>query len=89
MNTYMVGYDLNRPGQEYTDLIEAIKKFGNWWHHLDSTWIIKTDYTAKQIRDCLIPYLDKNDELLVARLAGEAAWKGFNAKGSAWLKKNL
>lgn len=89
MKTYLIGYDLNKTGQDYETLIEQIKKLGIWWHHLDSTWIIKSDLTAAQIRDILESYVDNNDELLVAKLSGEAAWKGFNEKGSKWLKDNL
>jgi len=89
MKTYLVGYDLNTPGQDYTDLINAIKAFGTWWHHLDSTWLIKTDWTSVQIRDDLKQHMDTNDELLVVRLSGEAAWKGFNQKGSDWITNNL
>ena len=89
MTTYMIGYDLNRPGQDYADLIAAIKDQGTWWHCLDSTWLVKSERTAVQIRDALSPHLDKNDELLVARLTGEAAWTGFDQQCSSWLKNNL
>jgi hypothetical protein len=91
MRTYLVGYDLNRPrgNDDYPDLHKAIKGFGTWWHHLDSTWIIKTNMSAAQIRDALKKHIDSGDELLVVRLAGEGAWTGFNDKGSQWLKDNL
>lgn len=89
MKTYLVGYDLNRPEQNYTELIRAIKAYGTWWHHLDSTWIIKTDESAVTIRDKLKKHIDSNDELLVVRLNGEGAWTGFNASGSNWLKEHL
>lgn len=90
MAAYLIGYDLNRPGQDYTDLIEAIKGLsGTWWHHLDSTWIVKHDGPATAIRDALTPLIDANDELVVVKLSGEGAWRGFAPKGSAWLKTNL
>lgn len=91
MTTYLVGYDLNRPRGEdaYPNLFEAIKAYSTWWHHLDSTWIVKSDDTAKEIRDNLKQHVDSGDELLVVRLSGEGAWAGFNEKGSAWLKENL
>ncbi len=89
MKTYMIGYDLDRPGQDYPELIEAIKNYGWWWHHLDSTWIIRTDSSAAQIRDYLQQFIDPNDELLVARLSGEAAWRGIPERGSKWLRDNL
>lgn len=89
--SYMVGYDLNRPHQNYAELIQAIKDAsnGSWWHHLDSTWIIRSELSAVQIRDRLTPHIDSNDEILVATLTGEAAWRGFNTPGSEWLKNNL
>lgn len=89
MKTYLVSYDLNKPGKNYDKLIEAIKGYGTWWHHLDSTWIIKTNNTAVEIRDYLWKHMDSSDELLVVRLSGEGAWQGFNDAGSKWLKTNL
>jgi len=90
MASYMIGYDLNTPGKDYTSLIEAIKRLGsNWWHCLDSTWIIKHQGPAPAIRDVLSPLLDRNDELLVACLTGESAWVGFDEQCSKWLKDNL
>ena len=85
----MVSYDLNAPGKNYEALYEAIKSLGAWWHHLDSTWIVKHDGPAGQIRDTLARSLDNNDKLLVVRLTGEGAWRGFNDSGSKWLKDNL
>jgi hypothetical protein len=90
MKTYLIGYDLNKEGQNYEGLVEKIKEtFGTWWHHLDSTWIVKSNLSAAQIRDILRPFIDNNDELLVASLAGESAWVGFNEPGSKWLKENI
>ncbi|MBB3602790.1 hypothetical protein FHT40_002451 [Mycolicibacterium sp. BK556] len=90
MNTILIGYDLNKKGQDYDDLIEKIKSLGAWWHYLDSTWIVKTSHSASSTRDVLGPLIDSNDELLVIKITGDsAAWKGFNERGSKWLKDNL
>ena len=90
MATFLVSYDLNKPGQDYKDLIEAIKGLSDtWWHHLDSTWVLEHPGPSKAIRDGLTPHLDASDELLVVKLTGEGAWTGFNEKGSKWLKDNL
>lgn len=85
----MICYDLNRPGKNYPELFESIKSFGAWWHHLDSTWIVVSSKTSEQIRDQLAQHIDKNDELLIVKLVGEAAWTGFSDEGSKWLKDNL
>jgi len=89
MAMYMVGYDLTKPVQDYSGLELALKAYRNWWHHLDSTWIVETDDSADQVKNHLRQYLDKNDELLVAALGSPAAWSGFNAKGAHWLKGYL
>jgi hypothetical protein len=90
MAVYIIGYDLNRPGQDYSDLFDAIKSHANgWWHHLDSTWLIKSSSTAKAIRDDLWAHMDNNDELLVAVISAPAAWEGFDESGSKWLRDNL
>ena len=89
MRTFIIGYDLNRPHQNYPDLIDAIQAHGTWWHHLDSTWIVKSDHSAMEIINDLRRHIDGDDELLVIEHTGDAAWAGFNAKGSDWLMKNL
>ena len=91
MAIYMVGYDLNKSGKNYEELIKKIKELANgYWHHLDSTWLILHVGTAATIRDALTPHIDDDDELLVVKLAkGDAAWHGFNQAGSKWLNDNL
>jgi hypothetical protein len=90
MSTYLVGYDLDKPGQDYSDLVESIKGLGPWWHHLDSTWLVVSDLDYKQVRNQLKQYLDTNDKLLVINVSNDdAAWSGFNKKGSQWIKDNL
>lgn len=89
MKMLMVGYDLNKSGQNYDKLIEALKSYGTYWHCLDSTWLIKTTKTCAQVCEELTTCIDSNDELLVAELAGAAAWYGFNEKESEWLQEQL
>jgi hypothetical protein len=91
MAAILIGYDLHpTKGETYDELIDAIKKFGAWWHHLDSTWIVKCDYTPVQVRDHLKQHLRSDDQMLVIDVSGDTvAWTGFNDSGSKWLKDNL
>ena len=89
MKIYLISYDLNKSGQNYNSLYETIENIGGWWHCLDSTWIVKTNQTAVQIRDTLSSNIDQNDSLLITELSGVAAWTGFDTDCSAWLKNNL
>lgn len=87
--TYLITYDLNRPGQNYDKLYEAIKKLGTWWHCLDSTWLVISSKSAKEIRVYLKSYFDFNDSLLVIKTCGVGSWDGFDDNCSKWLKDNL
>ncbi|QQL51003.1 hypothetical protein [Mucilaginibacter ginkgonis] len=62
---YVVGYDLNKPGQNYAGLMEELKKSPSWWHYLDSTWLIYTKESATQLRDRILNCVDNSDRLLV------------------------
>jgi hypothetical protein len=90
MNTLLVGYDLNKPGQDYTGLIEALRAHGTWWHHLDSTWLVMTAKTATQLRDELSELIDASDELLVINVSGDLwATAGFDDRANAWLQEQV
>lgn len=87
MSTYQVCYDLHQPGRDYAALHRAIESYGTHYHCLESTWIIRTNSSAEEVRDHLRRHIDGNDSLLVTRLSGEAAWYGI-AHGD-WLKNQL
>jgi hypothetical protein len=90
MRTLLVGYDLNQPGQNYAALIEKLKSFGTYWHHLDSTWLVKTALTPVQIRNELARFIDPNDELLVLDVtAANWAARGFKQRAYDWLHTYL
>lgn len=55
MATLLVGYDLNKPGQNYDDLWVHLKDLGPWWHYLDSTWLTLSGAClchAKRVMGC-------------------------------------
>lgn len=89
MTTYLVGYDLRSPGKDYSDLIEHLKTYLTWWHHLDSTWLVVTTDSAQTIRDACLAFMDGNDKILVARVSADGAWSGIAESGSDWLQSNL
>jgi hypothetical protein len=42
MTIYSINYDLKKPGRDYEGLYTAIKGCGDWWHYLESTWLVDT-----------------------------------------------
>ena len=82
---YSVHYDLKEPGQNYDDLHAAIKSCGNWWHYLDSTWLVDTNLNANGVWDRLSPYIDKNDNVLVIGVTNDfQGW--LPIKAWDWIK---
>ena len=65
---YLVTYDLNKSGQNYQLLFEAIKNQGNALHALQNLWFIETDKSASQIYQNLKAVIDKNDYILISQI---------------------
>ncbi len=73
MNHHMILYDLERRGESYEPLLNALRGLGAE-HVLYSKWLLASTYTATQLRDYLRKFVDAGDKLLVVGLNGEAAW---------------
>jgi hypothetical protein len=73
MATYLVSYDLDKPGQDYHRLITELNRIGAK-KVLYSEWLYSTAWSAVQLRDYLAKFVDSNDMLLIVALTGEAAW---------------
>jgi hypothetical protein len=88
MNTYIISYDLDSPGQKYEAIANAIKSCGNWAKINLSVWAVVTNMTAVQVRDHLWRVMDANDRLFVVKSGHEAAWMRALCNDD-WLKENL
>ena len=76
MKKYRVGYDLDKPGQDYHPLIKRLRSLGAQ-RALESDWVLRSTASAVEIRDDLMRFIDSNDRLLVTALTGEAAWSNL------------
>lgn len=87
MKTYLISYDMAEGG-EYNALYEAIKAYGTWAHITESLFAVKTEMTAKQVRDDLCQYLPEGSRLVVIKSGTEGAWRNVICRNE-WLKKHL
>lgn len=88
MAVYLITYDLNKPGQKYEDLHKAIKSYGTWAHHLDSTWIIETSSSLQVVADHLVNQIDNSDTLLVIEVKNNySGW--MPKKFWEWMKNRF
>ena len=77
MALYWIGYDLDKPGQDYTDLIRRLKELGAK-RILKSDWLLPHNKTTPvAIRDDLGRFLDANDRVLVSEQKNNAAWRNL------------
>lgn len=88
--TFLVTYDLKRPGQNYSDLYDAIKSEGDWQHPLESIWAVKTgtSVSARTLYKRLRSYIDEKDSLFIVEITDQDR-QGWLAKSFwTWLKEN-
>ena len=59
---YLITYDLNKKGQDYENVIQAIKDAsdGTWCTYWKSSFLIRSNYlTADQVFTKIKPYVDR------------------------------
>ncbi len=88
MTIKVISYDLHEPGQNYDNLIDAIKSYGSYCKINESDWLISTADSCSNIRDFLKQFIDTNDTLFVAELSSNTGWwASYNLRKGAveWL----
>jgi hypothetical protein len=85
MTNYLVTYDLRKPGQNYDELINAIKSYKNV-KVTESCWLVRSTNKAETIRDSLTKHMDANDRIYVTPVARGAAWKNTLTDGDTIIK---
>lgn len=65
---YSISYDLRQPGRDYESLYKAIQNCGEYFHALESTWFVRSDFTANEIYERLKDYKDNNDHIVISEV---------------------
>lgn len=89
MPYFLVSYDLNTPGQNYSALYKELERYPAYWHYINSTWIIYSDKTAIDIAKHLRRFIDDNDQLIVVILGNDWASINFPSNYNDWLLSHL
>lgn len=89
MAVYQVAYDLNKAGQNYNDLYEAIKAIGDWFHPLESTWWVETNHkSSEDVFNILKPFIDDNDYMFISKITSDRyGW--LTEQSWNWLSEKL
>lgn len=74
---YLICYDLDKPGQDYSDLIPALQKLGAKRIEMSVGLLSSTMLSAVQIVNHLSQFIDSNDRVLVVACQNLAAWRNL------------
>lgn len=77
MAVYLVTYDLNKAGQNYSGLHEEIKKY-SWAKLSESSYAIETNKPVETVSSELRKCTDSNDTIYIISLT--QPWTGFGSK---------
>ena len=83
--TYCCGDD-DRRGQ-IGEVVAGLSD--NCWDVREDVWGIESDDHATKLRDQIRRHLLKDERVIVALLAGHAAWHGFDPEAEDWLLAHL
>lgn len=80
MGSFMVTYDLKKTygddrSSDYNALYKKLETYFNYAKVTESSWIIQGNYTSSSLRDDIAQVIRSGDDLFVAKLTGEAAWR--------------
>lgn len=63
-------YDLDKPGQNYEAVHNAIKSLGRWYHAQQSLFYVHTSLTPQEAHAAVFSVMDRNDKLMVVESTG-------------------
>jgi hypothetical protein len=89
MPTLLITYDLNSPGQKYEPLHETIKAQGDWWHYMESTWLVVTSKTPKDVFAALNEHIDGTDRAIVVGISSREYSGWLTDEAWEWLRKHV
>ncbi|WP_411816766.1 hypothetical protein [Hyphococcus sp. DH-69] len=83
-----ISYDLYRPGQDYSKIINAIKQLGAAVKVHKSLWYLDSNYNEAQVRDALVRVIDANDTVFVVNSTTDmAAWFGLDTTTAETIRR--
>jgi hypothetical protein len=87
MPLLLVTFDSNKPGQDYSDLLNEIGSYSNV-RLSESSYAIISDKTPDTVCEEMKKYIDTNDNLYIINLKRPYAGYGSELV-TDWLKKEL
>ncbi|OII18437.1 hypothetical protein [Curtobacterium sp. MCBA15_013] len=90
MAVHWVNYDLNKRGQNYTELIDYLKSHRGWARPVRNSYFVDTAMSASELRNEIKQRVDSNDVVMVVDVSG-ADWATLSVSKvvTEWLREHL
>lgn len=86
---YAINYDLRGPKADYEPLLSSIKSLGQWWHYLDSMWLVVSQETVQNLYTRLSPNLKPGDHLIILDVTSSAYYGILPRDAWPWIEARL
>ena len=84
---YIIKYQLNKPGKDYTSLYTALGQYQSIKDPgLHSVWFVHTSWNQNQIFEHLRHHLDVNDKIFIARVRLEESQGWLSQAVWSWIQ---
>lgn len=85
----LITYNKIDPSIPFESFQQAIQNSSvSWWHHLNDTWIIRTNYSINQVYNIISPNISTNDRLMIVEI--KSNYQGWlNQDAWNWLKNEF
>jgi len=86
---YLITYDINSKFTDYNDLYDKIKSLGDWFHPLESVWLLHPNYKidVNKITDKLRETISDYDHIFVVEITKSPKQGWLPKTAWEWLKK--
>jgi len=86
---YVITHDCRTAAdhQRASAYLQSITK--SLWTHIDGVWFVETGRSGVDLRQGLSNALAPGVQIVVAMLAGFAAWQGLDSETEIWLARHL
>lgn len=83
----LVTYERKKPGRDNTALFTLLKTAPNWWHHMESVWILYTNESTDTWNDKIRNVIDEGDYVLVVDITKRSRQGLLPKDAWDWIRK--
>lgn len=84
----LVTYALRTSEKDYNPFFQALQQQGEWWHFIESTWLISTKRTPQEVYSAVVGNITTSDALMIVPIT-RPYWGYLPKEAWDWIDKHL